>query len=334
MTSHQLIDAAVAAPDSDEAVGAAVDWVRSAPTEDLTDLTVEPLTEPAAGPTARLLGSEILHHQQRFDEADALLRQTRPSSSDGSVLQRMMRVHGPRYQERRRFYACLRDHPIAARDVLEVGGTLPVEFVARTEPRSWTSLDLGAKTHDGGTFHRVVAGDAAEMPLDGESVDLVFSSSAFEHISRLGVALSEMFRVLRPGGIVYSDFGPIWSSEEGHHLRGAPKTALEEAGKWPLAPWVHLTATLTQMRQFLADGLDPDEAKRVERWIYRRDSLNRLWYEDYVHHFYSSGFKVEQLLVKEGQQPSAAVLDAVARRHPGRSNLHVTGFRVILQKPS
>ena len=52
---------------------------------------------------------------------------------------------------------------------------------------------------EGPTF---VHGDAAALPLEDESVDLVISSFAAHHLPDRHAALAEMMRVLRPGGKV------------------------------------------------------------------------------------------------------------------------------------
>lgn len=43
-------------------------------------------------------------------------------------------------------------------------------------------------------------GDAAELPFEPDSFDLVVSQAAFKNFSRPGAAVAEMHRVLRPGG--------------------------------------------------------------------------------------------------------------------------------------
>ncbi|WP_312153490.1 malonyl-ACP O-methyltransferase BioC [Pseudomonas sp.] len=57
-----------------------------------------------------------------------------------------------------------------------------------------------ARGHGGAHFH--VAGDAARLPLQAESVDLVFTSLAVQWCSQFSSVLSEAQRVLRPGGVL------------------------------------------------------------------------------------------------------------------------------------
>jgi SAM-dependent methyltransferase len=45
-----------------------------------------------------------------------------------------------------------------------------------------------------------VSGDAREIPLANDSVDLILSPSTFDHFPEIETALAECWRVLRPGG--------------------------------------------------------------------------------------------------------------------------------------
>lgn len=57
-----------------------------------------------------------------------------------------------------------------------------------------------ARGQGGAQFH--VAGDAERLPLQAESVDLVFTSLAVQWCSQFSSVLSEAQRVLRPGGVL------------------------------------------------------------------------------------------------------------------------------------
>ena len=56
---------------------------------------------------------------------------------------------------------------------------------------------------------RLQTADATALPTDDASCDAAVSVQVFEYIADVGVALAELFRVLRPGGraaIVCSDW--------------------------------------------------------------------------------------------------------------------------------
>ncbi len=281
----------------------------------------------------RFLLSEALHQSGRLEDAERALREARSDANSRRIFDYLAAAQAPRGPERMRFYRCAREQGFADKDVLEVGGQLPGRFVRAARPHSWTCVDLNATDGVEGTDYRRIGADAADMPLRDESVDIVFSSSAFEHLRDLHGSMREMTRVLRPGGVLYSDFGPIWSGSDGHHLRGPAREALKRAGVWPLAPWSHLLKTRGEMKAFLRENLeDEHEVRLVERWLYRRESLNRVFFEDYVHAFYNSGLRVLRVDLKEGPEPDEAQLEILRRRHPGRTSFHVRGFRVVLKK--
>ncbi|MCX6239077.1 MAG: class I SAM-dependent methyltransferase [Bacteroidia bacterium] len=53
--------------------------------------------------------------------------------------------------------------------------------------------------------------------LKNESVDLIFSWGTLEHIPEPQKVLNECFRILRPGGKIYMEFGPLYYSPWGYH---------------------------------------------------------------------------------------------------------------------
>lgn len=50
-------------------------------------------------------------------------------------------------------------------------------------------------------LHKVVLGDAAELPLRSESVDLVTGNMVLEHLIEPNAAFGEIARILKPGGM-------------------------------------------------------------------------------------------------------------------------------------
>jgi SAM-dependent methyltransferase len=60
--------------------------------------------------------------------------------------------------------------------------------------------------------------DGNLLPFRRSSFDLVYSISVLEHVQNVGIFLQEMGRVLRPGGYMYSIFGPLWFTHCGPHI--------------------------------------------------------------------------------------------------------------------
>ena len=65
---------------------------------------------------------------------------------------------------------------------------------------------------------RLLKASAEEIPLPPNSVDLAISFNVFEHIPIPSNALLEIVRVLRPGGVFFTVFGPTFNAAAGPHL--------------------------------------------------------------------------------------------------------------------
>lgn len=78
-----------------------------------------------------------------------------------------------------------------------------IDFGCGTKPYAYLFEDfqgayLGLDVYSGKTVDLVY--DGKQIPLENESVDLVFSSSVFEHVEDIAYSLQEISRVLKPGG--------------------------------------------------------------------------------------------------------------------------------------
>lgn len=67
-----------------------------------------------------------------------------------------------------------------------------------------------------------VQSDIIEMKkIKDNSIDIIGSDAVFEHINKFHQAIDELKRVLKVGGILYSNFGPLWYSWGGDHISGS-----------------------------------------------------------------------------------------------------------------
>ena len=87
--------------------------------------------------------------------------------------------------------------------------------------------------------------NAEHMLLPDRAFDFVFSLNAFEHIGRPDLALSEVYRVLRPGGHALLQFSPLYYSDAGSHL---PMTVGFNR------PWAHLLMTRAEIKEAIRDS--------------------------------------------------------------------------------
>lgn len=60
--------------------------------------------------------------------------------------------------------------------------------------------------------------DASNLDFEDNYFDTVFSYDTFEHFSDPEKVLSEIYRVTKPGGKVYLEFGPLYNSPKGLHI--------------------------------------------------------------------------------------------------------------------
>jgi SAM-dependent methyltransferase len=83
-----------------------------------------------------------------------------------------------------------------------------------------------------------VRADVAALPFEDASFDAIISASAFEHFLEIPKVISEMKRVLRPGGVFTVDIHLFTSLSGGHTIgmRLNPAVRLPKG----VEPWDHL----------------------------------------------------------------------------------------------
>jgi SAM-dependent methyltransferase len=176
-----------------------------------------------------------------------------------------------------------------ARGILvDVGcGSRPYEamFVDRVD--RYIGLDLNPDRYGSGEID--VVSDSTALPVATDSVDTVLSNQVLEHLREPGIAVDEMARILKPGGVAIITAPHIWGVHEEPHdyyrftqfglrylaeragLRVEAVDAL--AGFWvttgarfcyyierfdrgPLRPVIAIVNYLTQSCAFVLDHLD------------------------------------------------------------------------------
>jgi SAM-dependent methyltransferase len=171
---------------------------------------------------------------------------------------------------------------LAGSVVAEIGGSMPVEEIVRQGVDRWYSVDPNRSPGVEGA-REIIAAPAERMPLPDASVDAVFSCNAFQFID-VPASLDQVRRVLRPGGTLYAHFGPIWSAADGHQLEYVsygerPLTFWDDT---LLPPWSHLAYGREELRALLRSGLPEDLADLLVWHVHESDTINRLFFEDYV----------------------------------------------------
>lgn len=175
---------------------------------------------------------------------------------------------------------------------------------------------------------------AEALPFSDRTFDAVFSVAAFEHILDLPKALVELHRVLRPGGIVYSNFGPIWSSCKGHHVRaraGKEFAWHADPERNPLPDFSHLLMHPDELRAALRGRVSAALEAAIVDWVYFDRGINRLFYADYEREFARCPLRLESLVPE--RDPVAPQLRRVLEfRYPQEKAFDVTNMEVVLLK--
>lgn len=176
--------------------------------------------------------------------------------------------------------------------------------------------------------------NAESLRFQNISFDRILSFNTFEHFLRPTVILSEMYRVLKPGGSVLICVEGIWSSSFGYHLHQYG----EEISQL-IAPWSHLFLTETQMTNALAKHWPADAPISLDEainWIYQSDELNRFGIHELKKCFETSALSLEWLVpladTRESQlRPLAAYVSRLTDYSP--EELLTRGMSVHLRKP-
>ena len=122
---------------------------------------------------------------------------------------------------------------------------------------------------------------------DKMQFDCVISKDSFEHIIDVEGMVAQMKAKVKPGGRLYTGFGPLYNSPFGHH--GRTKTPL---------PWGHLLAG----EKKIIERLNRDYRSKGERaaWYWEGEAksmddlgLNMKSLADFRRAFYNSGMDVE-----------------------------------------
>jgi SAM-dependent methyltransferase len=190
---------------------------------------------------------------------------------------------------------------LAGAVVAEVGGSFPTELLAERRVARWYSIDpnrTAGVTSCG--VREVLAAPAERMPLPDGSVDAVFSSNAFQFVD-VPAVLAEARRVLRPGGLLYAHFGPVWSGVDGHQLEYVTYQGrqLEFWEDTLLPPWAHLAYGREELRTLLRSALPADLADLLVWHVHDSETVNRAFFEDYVTAALGSGLCWVELSASE-----------------------------------
>ena len=180
----------------------------------------------------------------------------------------------------------------------------------------------------------LTSGDARNLDYGDETFTAIFSVAVFEHLLDFQRCLNEMHRVLKPGGFVFAEFGPIWSCSIGHHVYAfgdGMEARHHKPETNPIPNHAHLLQTRSEMLSALQATVPPNLLKSILDWTYEAPDINRLLFEDYVRAFAESSFELIFLETDE-EHVDRATLAALCEKYPGYRRFDVRNATVLLRK--
>ncbi|MDY6986998.1 MAG: class I SAM-dependent methyltransferase [Thermodesulfobacteriota bacterium] len=154
--------------------------------------------------------------------------------------------------------------PLFCGSLLDVGcGYMPYRsFLLKAPSRVTRYLGLDLKPNKHYTNHPDVIWDGACIPLLDSSFDCAIATEVFEHCPNLDMVLREIWRVLKPGGLLFFTVPFLWP------LHNVPN---DECRYTPFSLHRHLMNTGFREIQIKAlGGWDAAMAQMVGLWVNRR----------------------------------------------------------------
>lgn len=229
--------------------------------------------------------------------------------------------------------------------ILEIGTDLQARklqgIASIYQPKELIGINPAFPTRKFGSAVRVEQIYAEHSGFADASIDGVFSECAFEHIRDLPAVLEEMYRVLVPGGSLFTSFGPIWSSSYGHHFWTLDDNgALYNYHNVLLPPWCHLLMSREDVENTLKSQFSETAASRWADYIFASEEQNQLFFDDYERIIKASkfetilfkGYDAPYLQAKYPSAYSAEILLKLKERYPGRTGFLYDGITILLQK--
>lgn len=235
--------------------------------------------------------------------------------------------------------------PSGARDVLEIGSDIGGEVVSALAERMGVRViglnpssvfpNLGSvdqKRHSS----LFVRADGRLLPFPSECFDAVLSIATLEHVNAIERLLAEADRVLRPKGLFYTSFGPIWSSARGHHVCarvGSKEARFWKPGKNPIPDYAHLLMTSEEMQVCLRSG--PCSEKLIEpiiQWVYYGSNINRCCFEEYMEVFEKCSLEIQGMNVDNDPSPDGEILADLRSKYSTDCNFRCSNISVVFRK--
>jgi len=124
------------------------------------------------------------------------------------------------------------------------------------------------------------------LPFPDASFDVVISWSVFEHVSDPVAVLSEIHRVLRPGGYMFLQIWPLFHSQRGSHL-----------WNWYPEGWEHLQKSADSLHTDISEKLS-ESPELLEATLVDLETLNRLTMDQLQDSISASGMTIRRVALQ------------------------------------
>lgn len=122
--------------------------------------------------------------------------------------------------------------------------------------------------------------------LDRQSIDLCVSDAVFEHVQNLPAVMLETSRVLKPGGLVYAAYGPLWYCAGGDHFaRGGLENVFN-----------HVLLEPEAYKRYFDDHKQAKEGFQSGGRYVELDLFSRLKTSEYLGIYQDCGFEIDSLI--------------------------------------
>lgn len=194
--------------------------------------------------------------------------------------------------------------------------------------RAWTLLKRHYAQITPATEVHFAQADLAHMSdIPDASVDVISSDAVFEHLKNLPEVLIEFHRILRPGGVLYATFGPLWYGYGGDHVSGYDAVT---------SGYNHLLLNVEDYQHYLDNmGTHTHSEHDGRTWI-KHDLFSRLTPRQYLDCLQQAGFK--RLFVSAVIDPLAVAcltapqFDKTKVAHLDHLDLLISGMTIIYER--
>lgn len=218
-----------------------------------------------------------------------------------------------------------------ARDVESWGSFKPRSIVGVdwfSYKAAWDLWEQYFSRNMPGTLLSFRQADLAQMnDFSDASFDVVSSDAVFEHVRNLQEVLIEFYRILRPGGVLYATFGPLWFGWGGDHVSGYDAVT---------SGYNHLILEGDAYQQYL-DGMgEYSHSEHDGRTWIEHELFSKLTPRQYLNMLELAGFK--RIFVSAIADKNASIClndgdlykNSLSRFDP--LDLHVSGMTIIYGK--